>query len=193
MVTKLYFVRHADPNYDNHNDYERELSAKGLLDRHLVSDFLKDKPITAVFSSPYVRAVETIRPFAESRRLSIQVDDDFRERRITDQWIADFKSFSEQQWQDFSYKLEGGESLSEVQERNIRALERLLVDFAGQELVIGSHGTALSTIIHYFDPSFSYVDFEKIKGLMPWLVCLTFEGQHCLSIESINLFEKKTR
>ena len=29
-MTTVYFVRHAEPNYDNHDDMSRELSKKGL-------------------------------------------------------------------------------------------------------------------------------------------------------------------
>ena len=29
-MTTVFFVRHAEPNYDNHNDMIRELSSKGL-------------------------------------------------------------------------------------------------------------------------------------------------------------------
>lgn len=42
-MTTVYFVRHAEPNYNNHNDELRELSPKGLKDRKLVTDFLSDK------------------------------------------------------------------------------------------------------------------------------------------------------
>ena len=48
MKTIVYFVRHAQPNYENHDDMLRELSAKGLQDRKLVTDFLKDKEIDLV-------------------------------------------------------------------------------------------------------------------------------------------------
>ena len=47
-MTNVYFVRHAQPNYENHEDKFRELSAKGLLDRALVTDFLSDKEIESV-------------------------------------------------------------------------------------------------------------------------------------------------
>lgn len=189
MVTKVYFIRHAEPDFDHYNDYERGLSDKGKQDRYLVSSFLKDKKIHAVFSSPYLRAVETVRPFAESQNLSIQLIDDFRERKITDHWIADFDSFARQQWQDFTYKLPDGESLKDVQLRNIAALEQLLLSHAGQNIVIGSHGTALSTIIHYFDDRFDYDAFQEIKGLMPWIVAFTFdEDETCLQIEKVNVF-----
>ena len=44
-MTKIYFVRHAEPNYNNHDDLTRELTEKGWNDRQKVADFLKDKNI----------------------------------------------------------------------------------------------------------------------------------------------------
>ncbi|MDQ0262636.1 2,3-bisphosphoglycerate-dependent phosphoglycerate mutase [Streptococcus dysgalactiae] len=31
MTTLLYFIRHAEPNYDNHDDVTRELTEKGIV------------------------------------------------------------------------------------------------------------------------------------------------------------------
>ena len=42
-MTTVYFVRHAEPNYNNNDDSLRELSAKGLKDKKLVTAFLADK------------------------------------------------------------------------------------------------------------------------------------------------------
>ncbi len=57
-MTRIYFVRHAVPNYINHNDFTRELTQKGVADRKLVTKFLEDKEIYAVTSSPYKRVVD---------------------------------------------------------------------------------------------------------------------------------------
>ena len=67
-MTTIYFVRHAEPNYTNHDDILRELSEKGLKDRELVTDFFTDKQIDIVLSSPYKRAVDTVLDFAEKKR-----------------------------------------------------------------------------------------------------------------------------
>lgn len=56
-MTNVYFVRHAQPNYENHDDLTRELTEKGLQDRKLVTEFLRDKEIHAVLSSPFKRMV----------------------------------------------------------------------------------------------------------------------------------------
>ena len=118
-MTTVYFVRHAEPNYNNHDDMTRELTEKGWADRERVTEFLKDKGITKAYSSPFKRSIDTIGDFTEKFKLTVETDYDFRERKVGDGWLDDFDSFAKQQWADFSYKLEHGESLAEVQERNI--------------------------------------------------------------------------
>ena len=188
-MTNVYFIRHAEPNYDNHDDMTRELSEKGLKDRSLVTAFLQDNQIDAVLSSPFKRAVDTVREFAELKGLEIEIVEDFRERRIDNCWIEDFKGFCKKQWEDFSYKLSDGECLLEVQERNIRALKDVLKKYAGKNVVVGSHGTALSTMINYYDKTFGHAQFEEIRGLMPWVVQFCFDGEDCVEIRKYNLFE----
>ena len=187
-ITNVYFVRHAEPNYENHNDQLRELTPKGMADRTLVTQFLADKHITVALSSPYKRSVDTIKDFTDKNSLTIELIDDFRERKIDSVWIEDFNAFAKHQWTDFTYKLSDGECLQEVQDRNITALNRALLKYSGQNIVIGSHGTALSTIINYYDKSFGYSDFEKVKKLMPWIVHFCFDGDTCIKIEKYDLF-----
>lgn len=188
-MTKVFFVRHAEPNYENHDDISRELSDKGLKDRELVTSFLMDKEIDIVLSSPYKRAIDTVRGFAEVTGIDVTVIDEFKERRVDSAWIEDFDSFCKKQWEDFYYKLSDGECLKEVQYRNITALNRVLSRYKGKNIVIGSHGTALSTIINYYDKTFGYSDFDMIRYLMPWVVEFTFEENVCIKIQKYNLFE----
>ena len=190
-MTTVYFVRHAEPNYENHDDRTRELSPKGMEDRRLVTKFLSDKKVDVVLSSPYRRAVDTVSEFAKSQRLAIRIVEDFRERRIDSEWIADFLSFSRAQWEDFDYRLSDGECLREVQERNIRALNSVLEEYQGKTVAVGSHGTALSTIVNYYDRRFGYQEFDKIRALMPWIVRFTFDGKNCVDMEQYDLFGEK--
>lgn len=188
-MTIIYFIRHAEPNYNNHNDALRELTQKGLKDRELVTQFLDDKNIDVVLSSPYKRSIDTIKPFAKKYNLEIEVIDDFRERKVDSLWIEDFTGFCMKQWNDFSYKLSDGETLGEVQDRNMIALMKVIEKHSDKNIVIGSHGTAMSTIINYFDNTFEYADFEKIKGLMPWIVKLVFDKESLEQIEMINILK----
>lgn len=186
-MTQIYYVRHAEPNYSNHDDVNRELTPKGRADCQRVKAFLMDKGIEAIFSSPYRRAVDTILPFAEAVRLPIQHVYDLRERKVDTVWIDDFTAFSRRQWADFDFHLDGGECLREVQVRNIAALNRILLNYSGKRIVIGGHGTAVSAILNHFDPSFGYGQFESIRSVMPWIVRMDFDGTHFIRWESCTL------
>lgn len=192
-MTTIYFVRHAQPNYHNHDDWFRELSEKGMADRKLVTKYLSDKAVDAVLSSPFRRAVDTVSDFAESCGYKIETVEDFRERKVDSGWIEDFYAFSKRQWEDFDYKLSNGETLREVQERNIRALMDVIARYSGKTVVIGSHGTALSTIIQYFRKDFGFEDFESIRTVMPWIVCFRFDGQECVQIQQYDVFTQKVK
>ncbi|MFT8311101.1 MAG: histidine phosphatase family protein [Sporolactobacillus sp.] len=189
-MTTIYFVRHAESDFRIHNDRLRPLTEKGMRDRVMVTNYLCNQPIDQVLSSPYKRAVDTVKQLANLKNLPIYKDEDFRERSVGE-WVEDFRAYAERQWNDFRFKLEGGESLSEVQERVTRALNQILNERNHQVLVIGCHGTALSMIINYYDSTYEFANFEQMKQLMPWIVKMTFDDQTCKQIETIDLFQNK--
>ncbi|WP_338559273.1 histidine phosphatase family protein [Paraclostridium sordellii] len=184
-MNKIYFVRHAKPDFSVHDDLTRPLTDKGIIDSKNLCEFLKEKSINKIYSSPYKRAIDTIKELAQNLSIKIEVVDDFRERKISNIWIEDFNKFSKSQWENFEYKLNDGESLNEVQSRNIKALHKILNENSNQNIVIGTHGTALSTIINYYDKTFDYLSFTKIKDVMPFIVCMEFEKTNILNIDYI--------
>lgn len=184
----VWFVRHAEPNIENHVDSERDLTPKGWEDARLVTGFFADRPIDLLLCSPYRRSRETIAELTETHGLPLQIVDDFRERKVGEGWIENFAAFAQKQWGDFSYHLPGGESLQEVQTRNIQALKVVFRRWPdSQNIVVGSHGTALSTVINYYRPSFGYEDFVRLAK-MPWVVEFRFEEENCRQIVSHDLF-----
>jgi 2,3-bisphosphoglycerate-dependent phosphoglycerate mutase len=52
--------------------------------------------------------------------------------------------------------------------------------------VIGSHGTAISAIIHYYDHQYGIEHFNRIRNIMPFVARLEFENVAC---KSINIFD----
>jgi 2,3-bisphosphoglycerate-dependent phosphoglycerate mutase len=113
-------------------------------------------------------------------------NDDFRERSVG-AWVDDFRSFAQSQWTDFDYKLEGGECLREVQQRNISALQEVLNENTGKSIAIATHGTALSTIINHFKPKFGYEDFWAIVDKMPYILCFKFDNGNFEALEEVEL------
>lgn len=181
-MTTIYYVRHAEPDTTEHNDEIRPLTVKGMEDAKKVTEFLIEKNIDVFLSSPFKRAVDTIKDCAEKLEKEIIINYAFRERKIADAWIEDFNSFSMKQWNDFDYKLSNGECLREVQERNIKALEEVVNRYEGKTLVIGGHGAALSTILNYYNSTFGYKDFEEIKPMVPCIVEFIFDKEKCVQI-----------
>ena len=188
-MTKVYFIRHAESDTSVRDPMTRPLTAKGHADCRLVTRFLSDKGIDAILSSPFQRAYDTVRNFAETNGLPIQVVDDFRERKSDsqDSWRDDFVAFMKRQWSDFTYSLTDGECLAEVQTRNIAALNRALVEHQDKNIAVGTHGTALSTIINHYDPSYGFDDFMRMVNIMPWVVVMEFDKTRCICITKIDI------
>ena len=79
--------------------------------------------------------------------------------------------------------MEYGELLKEVQDRNIGSLKNIIRANLGKNIVVASHGTALSTIINYYDSSFAFDDFNRIKSIMPFIVRMEFDRDKYLTRE----------
>ncbi|MBQ3937365.1 MAG: histidine phosphatase family protein, partial [Ruminococcus sp.] len=56
-MTRIYFVRHAQPVHSHADDRTRPLTDEGLRDTQLVLDTLKDMQIDAFYCSPYKRSL----------------------------------------------------------------------------------------------------------------------------------------
>ena len=178
-MTKVYFVRHAQSDYRSGSDRERGLTAEAMEDRKVVLEFLRDKRIDAFYCSPYRRSLDTIREAAEFFGLPIRTDERRRERETVPG--GNNRELFSKRWADFDWHEPGGESLRSVQERNIAALTEILEREQGKSIVIGTHGTALSTILNYYDPSYGCDAFLRIIDWMPFVVELNFEGTRFLS------------
>lgn len=176
-MTKVYFVRHAQSDF-NHPDAEddriRPLTEEGKQDTKAVLDFLKDKNIDIFYCSPYKRSMDTIRETAEYFEKDIITDERLREReKGTD---GNNHGMFQKRWVDHNYHEPGGESIAMVQERNMAALLDILKNNQNKNIVIGTHGTALSTILNYYDNSYNCDSFLRIIDWMPYIIEADFEG-----------------
>ena len=194
MMTTVYFIRHAQSDTTIHDDRTRPLTEEGLKDSHLVTACLSSRGIGHILSSPYERTLQTVAHLAETLGLPIETDEDFREREAGG-WHGDnFLGYIRAQWEDFSYHIEDGECLADVQKRNVAALERAIRKYQGQTIAIATHGTALSTILNYYDRSIGYRNFMRILDVMPYVVRLDFlEDGRCVKLQEILLVQKQWR
>ena len=89
-MNKIYFVRHAKPDYSIHDDLTRPLTEEEVEPSKKVAEFLSDKNITKMYSSPYIRSIDTIKVLSKNLGIKIELIEDFRERTISNCWIENF-------------------------------------------------------------------------------------------------------
>lgn len=183
-MNKVYFVRHAQPIYSWEDDRTRPLTDEGKSDTAIVKDFFKDKKVDVFYCSPYKRSIDTISSTAEFHGKNIITDERLREREKGPN--GNTHGMFEKRWADHDYHEPGGESICSVQKRNIEALNDILLNNINKTIVIGTHGTALSSILNYYDLSFGCKDFLRIINWMPYIIELDFDGnilinktEHC--------------
>lgn len=188
-MTKVYFVRHAQPDFMWEDDKTRPLTAEGVQDSKMVLDFLKNREIDIFYSSPYKRSIDTIADTAVFYGKEIITDERLREREKGSG--GNTHGMFEKRWADHDYHEENGESINMVQRRNIEALTEILAENRDKRIVIGTHGTALSTILNYYHAEFGCKDFLRIIDWMPYIIELDFEGDELLSVQEHCYIEKE--
>lgn len=174
--TTIYFIRHAESDHNCREDRIRPLTRIGKRDAKKLVWVMRKIPIDVFCSSPYLRSIETIRDLAADRGQfeNIKTYEGFREREAGEN--GNIRREFKKRWSDFNYHEPGGETLGECQRRNIEALEQVLEEYRGKTVVIGTHGTALSTIMNYYDPEYGVDDFYRMMHFLPFVVKMEFAG-----------------
>jgi 2,3-bisphosphoglycerate-dependent phosphoglycerate mutase len=150
-MTTLVLVRHAQsavsPDIPNR---DWPLSEKGVGQAASLAPVLAELGVDAVASSPYLRAVETLRPYAEAAGLAIATDEDLRERELGG-WLEDPAEVEEairRMHADPDWRLtDDGETGRECVARFQAALERVVAAHPGRTIAVGSHGGVLGHLI----------------------------------------------
>ncbi|MDE2487739.1 MAG: histidine phosphatase family protein [Alphaproteobacteria bacterium] len=110
-LTRLILVRHAKSLPDpTQPEPEWPLSDLGRQQAVELVPVLADAGVNRLVSSPYVRAIETLRPFAEAAGCPIEVNPDLRERRLTAAWIDDLEPELARMHSDLAYGWPDGET-----------------------------------------------------------------------------------
>lgn len=83
-MATFYVVRHAKAGSRSHwtgDDRKRPLSPKGERQAARIVDQFSKLAVTAVYSSPYLRCVQTVEPLARARKLTVRETTDLAEGR----------------------------------------------------------------------------------------------------------------
>ncbi len=159
----VYLIRHGKSELGG-ADAERGLEPEGLVHAEQIADRLVSvtPPVKALYSSPFRRAGLTMEPLAKRLGLNVAVADEFREKTMSDEPIADLRAARQRMWEDFDFRLPGGETNVEAQVRATTALNKIQSAHPDEAVAVVSHGTLMGLILNTFDPSFGYEEWRAI-------------------------------
>lgn len=153
QFARIFLVRHGDVQNPRHIIYgylPYPLSAKGRGQIKKAGSFLKDKNIAAIFASPQKRTQESAKIISQviSRgKIKVQINKDLRETALGHFWEKlDHRQAKEKYpkiYRDYyrqPAKIKvGGENLAKMAERVLRAINKGIKKYPGQNLVFLSH------------------------------------------------------
>ncbi|MGI5220127.1 histidine phosphatase family protein [Nocardia sp. CA-290969] len=175
MRSSIVLVRHArsvPPTPAGPGDYRRPLTELGMTQATGLADCLAGLGPSAIVSSPYLRARQTLEPVAGLLGLPIQTDERLREWDSGIEPAPDYERHYAESWARPQWARPGAESLNELTERAVGTLTAL-ADSAGRALV-GSHGTFISRALLGLGCSGINWDFHRAMP-MPAVYRLDFD------------------
>ena len=212
METVVYLIRHSEStpksnvkfiSNNDSNQLQNEkafLSVSGEKRAEELSKHPELQNIDAVYSSNYVRAMETAKYIALENNTIINVDERLNERKIGQMCDMEWKEFSRLQMKDFDFKLSGGESLNQTKKRIVDAMKNILMFETGNRVAIVGHSTAFTCLMsawceigHNYDDEIilSYGDETIVDGHFsaPMVFKVVFDGMNVVSLEYLNIVE----
>ena len=210
METIVYLIRHSETtsknnikNINNNDDYQMSqekliLSVSGEKKAEKLSKLEELQNIDAVYSSNFVKSIETAKYIALENNTIINIDERLNERKIGNIREMDSKDFHRSQVKNFDFKLSGGESLNETKKRMIEVMKNILMFETGNKVAIISHSTALTCLLsawcdigkNYNDEIIlSYKDRTIVDGHWnaPMMYKVIFDGLNVIDLQCIEL------
>ena len=205
-MTIIYLIRHSktlDVNNELSTDTLQIQNEKKVLSKE-GENLAKDKfnnsifnDIEVIFTSNYVRTIETAKYISENNDIKINILDELGERRFgISSWSEKPKDFERRQFLDENYKIGDGENRKEVEERMYDCILKILKENKNKTIAIVSHATAISYLLNKWCNikiednmlSYKYNNKEILKGPINYCetLKLTFDIENNLkNIEKI--------
>jgi len=171
MEKKIYIVRHCSAHGQ---PPEAKLTKEGHIQAKKLVEFFEDRKIERIISSPYQRAVDSIKPLSVSKGLEVEVDPRLAERVLSSNDLPDWQNKLEASFLDLDIKFDGGESSREAINRIVSVVDEIFLREVENTIIV-THGNLMSLLINNFDKIFG---FEEWKRLSNPDVFLIIEGSH---------------
>lgn len=160
-TTYLLLIRHGENDWVGTNRLAGRtpgvhLNEQGRQQSERLAQTLAQQPISAVYSSPLERCLETAQPIATALGLPVHAEPGVLEVDYGEWRGANLKELAEKpEWRAVqhypsSFRFPGGETLYEVQTRAVAALERIVTAHPNQLVAVLSHGDVIRTSLAHF-------------------------------------------
>ncbi|HEY9844054.1 MAG: histidine phosphatase family protein [Candidatus Sericytochromatia bacterium] len=157
-----YLLRHAracpDPVLP---EADWPLHEQGRLQAEALVPVLQSLGIERLFTSPYLRARQTVAPFAAASGLTAEILNPLHERVLCAVQREDWLEQLRLSWEDPDRALPGGESSRACQQRIVAGIEN-----AHQQgiCLFASHGNALSLYLQQLEPGFGFRAWQDMPS-----------------------------
>jgi len=159
-MKKVYVVRHCKAEGQ---EQDAPLTELGLKQAEVLTEFFANQSIDRIISSPFQRAVQTVKPL--SKKIDVQIETDHRlvERVLSTKHLPDWLEKLERTFSDLDLAFEGGESSNEATERVVEVIEEI---FAHEEegTVMVTHGGLMSLLLNHFTGNFGFDDWKDLRN-----------------------------
>jgi 2,3-bisphosphoglycerate-dependent phosphoglycerate mutase len=159
----LYLIRHAQCLPKKAQRFpDWSLSRVGARQAEELAGLLEPLEIANVFSSPFIRTIDTAKPFAQRHGLVIRVVDDLRERLLTNAPGLPSDEVWRRSWEDFSFCLPGCESSLAAQARICRAIGGIAESVEGTSAIF-THGNVIPLFLNALTRSVGRTEPDVLK------------------------------
>jgi 2,3-bisphosphoglycerate-dependent phosphoglycerate mutase len=157
----IYLIRHCKAEGQS---AKAALTPEGRLQAEQLVGFFADRLVDLIVSSPYERAVSTIRPLAEARGIAVQTDERLRERVLSgeemDHWMEKLK----QTFLNLDMKFPGGESSRGAGDRGMAAVREMLGKLENSVVMV-THGNLMSLLLmRVGDGNFGFDEWRTLSN-----------------------------
>jgi 2,3-bisphosphoglycerate-dependent phosphoglycerate mutase len=147
----------------------------------LIADRLIGVPITAIYSSPHRRVIETVTPLAERLGLRILLRRELRERELPVVAPEQFDEVNKSTWETPERALPGGESNRAAQARGLAVVSEVIMRHANEHVVLATHGTLLALMLNGLDTRYGYELWQQLS--FPDIYRLEFQAAALNSVQ----------
>lgn len=159
-MKRIWLVRHCKAAGQ---EPEAPLTEEGARQAERLAAFFAGRPVDRIVSSPFERAVASIRPYAAQAGIAIEMDGRLSERVLSTEPLPDWMDRLKASFDDPDARLPGGESSREAMERGYGVIRECWSRPEANTVVV-THGNLMALILKACDERYGFEEWRKLTN-----------------------------